>query len=372
MRRPFIVLLGALVTVVSLAVALAAQPRITNGRLTSQSARSPLPQSFRAIVAGQTEVAWIGYTVPVFNRQQVMCCFISSSGSGFMSGNIVMSDASGWAPAVCGIEPNTSERRPAQATQGPVKLEGSERMAVLFRVAEGRIDRIRTFSEDCELDAGGRPVIWLEDVQPADSLALLESLVAPDPDRRARVSNSALSAIGNHQEPAANALLERFARRHDSTTVRGEALFWIGQRNDRNAEGVILEALDKDPSSAVRKKAVFALSQLKGDRGVPALIRTARENSEPATRGEAVFWLAQKAGAKAAAAISERIDQDPDTDVKKRAVFALSQLPKEEGVPLLIKVARTNANPAVRKQAMFWLGQSRDPRAVDFFAEILK
>jgi len=26
----------------------------------------------------------------------------------------------------------------------------------------------------------------------------------------------------------------------------------------------------------------------------------------------------------------------------------------------------------VRKQAMFWLGQSRDPRAIDFFAEILK
>jgi len=25
----------------------------------------------------------------------------------------------------------------------------------------------------------------------------------------------------------------------------------------------------------------------------------------------------------------------------------------------------------VRKQAMFWLGQSRDPRALDFFAEVL-
>lgn len=50
----------------------------------------------------------------------------------------------------------------------------------------------------------------------------------------------------------------------------------------------------------------------------------------------------------------------------------MSQLPKDEGVPLLIKVARTNANPSVRKQAMFWLGQSRDPRAIDFFEEILK
>ena len=57
--------------------------------------------------------------------------------------------------------------------------------------------------------------------------------------------------------------------------------------------------------------------------------------------------------------------------MKKRAVFALSQLPKDEGVPLLINVAKTNQNPAVRKQAMFWLGQSKDPRALDFFAQIL-
>ena len=58
--------------------------------------------------------------------------------------------------------------------------------------------------------------------------------------------------------------------------------------------------------------------------------------------------------------------------MKKRAVFALSQMPKDEGVPLLINVARTHTNPAVRKQAMFWLGQSKDARAVEFFAEILK
>ena len=58
--------------------------------------------------------------------------------------------------------------------------------------------------------------------------------------------------------------------------------------------------------------------------------------------------------------------------MKKKAVFALSQFPKDEGVPLLIRVARTNTNPAVRKQAMFWLAQSKDQRAIDFFAEVLK
>jgi len=52
-------------------------------------------------------------------------------------------------------------------------------------------------------------------------------------------------------------------------------------------------------------------------------------------------------------------------------VFALSQLPKDEGVPKLIELARTNKNAEVRKQAFFWLGQSKDPRAVAFFEEVL-
>jgi HEAT repeat protein len=71
------------------------------------------------------------------------------------------------------------------------------------------------------------------------------------------------------------------------------------------------------------------------------------------------------------AAITGAIENDPETEVKKKAVFALSQLPKDEGVPMLIQVARTNKNGEVRKQAMFWLGQSKDPRAVRFFEDIL-
>ena len=70
-------------------------------------------------------------------------------------------------------------------------------------------------------------------------------------------------------------------------------------------------------------------------------------------------------------AITAAIDNDPDTAVKRQAVFALSQMPKDQGIPRLIELARSHSNPVVRKQAMFWLGQSKDQRAVDFFAEIL-
>ena len=86
----------------------------------------------------------------------------------------------------CRLEPSadgTSMATRDRARPGAVKLEGSDRMVVLFRVAERRVDRIRVFSEDCELDAGGRPVTWLDGVRPADSVALLESLVGSATDR---------------------------------------------------------------------------------------------------------------------------------------------------------------------------------------------
>lgn len=118
--------------------------------------------------------------------------------------------------------------------------------------------------------------------------------------------------------------------------------------------------------------ALMALAAHAAPQALDRLIAQARSGNTTHVRGQALFWLAQRAGERAVGAITEAIDRDPDTDVKKRAVFALSQLPKDEGVPRLIDIARAHSNPAVRKQAFFWLGQSKDPRAIAFFADVLK
>jgi HEAT repeat protein len=412
----------------------AQQPRIANSKVSAQPAGAPFAQSFRALVAAQADVAWIGYAAPVVDSERVMCCF--SGDTTWDSGGVV-SGGSGCCRA-CRLEPSAdgtsmARRAPTGTGSSTVRLHGSDRMVVLFRVAAREIDRVRVFSEDCDLDAGGRPVVWLENVRAADSIALLESLSAAG---HSRIADGAISAIALHGDPAADGALDRLVapgqpeaqrkkvtfwlgnargargltllerilaedpsidvrksavfgvsqsreaaafdilsglvRSHAHPRIRSEAVFWVAQKEDARATPVILEALEKDPAAEVRKKAVFALSQLKDGAGINALLRVARTASDAGTRGEAIFWLGQKAGDKAVAAITERIDQDPDTEVKKKAVFALSQLPKDEGVPLLINVARTHANAAVRKQAMFWLGQSKDPRALEFFAEILK
>ena len=104
---------------------------------------------------------------------------------------------------------------------------------------------------------------------------------------------------------------------------------------------------------------------------VDTIIEAARHDRSRKVREQALFWLSQKAGQKAADAIADVLQNDPETEIKKRAVFALSQLPKDESIPRLIQVARTLRNKVVLQDAIFWLGQSRDPRALAFFEEVL-
>jgi hypothetical protein len=358
-------------TVAALAGLTAQQPRIDNGRVTTSPAGS-LGQSVQKLIASQTDVAWIGYSVPVVAGERTMCCF--ESGTTWINGSVVRSDGATCCPT-CRLELSGSTSMTSKAPQGAgsvVKLEGSGQMTVLLRISERQIERVRVFSEECQLDAGGRQVFWLENVRPADSIAYLESLVSGQADRRDRVVDGAISAIALHADAAADASLERLLAQNQPERIRRSVPFWLGNTRGRRGLDTLRRIVKEDPSPEVRKKSVFGISQSDEPDAVETLIATARTNDQTAVRGEAIFWLAQKAGRKASAAITERIDQDPDTDVKKRAVFALSQLPKDEGVPLLINVARTNSNPVVRKQAMFWLGQSKDPRAIEFFAEILK
>jgi HEAT repeat protein len=409
---------------IGFAATAAAQPRLQNGTVRARPA-ARLEPDFRALVATVTTPAWVGYAVPLVAGEHRMCC-------GTYQGDTDH--------ACCGTCRLESPERSMTVGAAPkaVALEPPDELFVLYRVEQRRVGKIRTFTADCELDAGGLTLHWLTGVDPAQSVALLQAHVTgTDPDGASgRWRRTGVSAIAFHADAAADRALETFVarsqpetlrkdaafwlgnargrrgfevlrrlvqesddadglRRHlvfaltqsrepdamdlviriartdASPRMRGEALFWLSQKKDPRAGPTIVEAIDSDPSPEVRKKAVFALGQL-GEAGEPLLVQIARGHTDPAVRGEAIFWLAQRAGRKAAQAITAAVDQDPDTEVKKRAVFALSQLPKDEGVPLLIQVARTNRNPAVRKQAIFWLGQSRDPRALAFFEEVLK
>jgi hypothetical protein len=337
-------------------------PNIQNSRVNQQPTAGSLAAQLKDWAAQVTTPQWAGYSVPEVAGNRSLCC-----GGG---------DWNGGDCGTCRLENGEHgvniTRNDSDAT---VKLESSREIAVLFRAENHQITKIRVASTECTLDAGGLPFLWLTNVKPAESVALLSAYVRGEgsgfKDDDSRHGHQALSAIALHADDSAEAALESFVRPDSPEELRKQTAFWLGEARGKAGFAALQKIAKADPSSEVRSQVTFALSVSREPGAVDEMIRMAHDDESTHVRGQALFWLAQKAGKKEAAAITNAIENDPDTEVKKKAVFALSQMPKDEGVPKLIQVAETNRNAAVRKQAMFWLGQSNDPRALAFFEKVL-
>jgi hypothetical protein len=150
----------------------------------------------------------------------------------------------------------------------------------------------------------------------------------------------------------------------------GERLAWLGSADEKPGLE-FLRSLAASAGSTLREELAFVLYLFNGEAAVADLIDLARRDPDVEVRKSAIFWLGQKASAAAVAALGQVIAAPEALEIKKAAVFALSQLPQEKGTPMLLRIARQNPQPRLRKEAIFWLGQSGDPRALDFFEEIL-
>ena len=337
-------------------------PRIENARLETRAVSGNLDSTMRQIIAAADQPEWIGYIVEQAPGNERSCC--DNYGSDGNCGTCRLENDHNWTSG--------TSKTPNQAG-GTVRLEGARQIVVLYRLEAKKVMRIRIASEECTLDAGGLPFIWLTSVKEAESVALLESYVrvAPFESHDYSIGHGALAAIALHASPAADRALQSFVAPDQPEELRKQAAFWMGAARGKEGLSALQRMAKSEPSSDVRAHVTFALSISHESGAIEEMIRMAHDDSSSHVRGQALFWLAQKAGKKAASTITGAIENDPDTEVKKKAVFALSQLPKDEGVPKLIEVAQTNRNPEVRKQAMFWLGQSSDPRALQFFEKIL-
>ena len=334
-----------------------ARGQVANAQTETRAATQGLVREVAAVASAGVP-AWVAYRVPIVAVRRRICCGDSMSGGRCLleGGGMVM---------------DTGDER-ANGTR--VALEPPASLLVFARIEAGGVTRVRTFTPDCDIDAGGMRLIWLTGVSPDESVAWLSTLVTSSSDsdeRHERVAKPAIAALALHNDGAADRALDSFVAPARPEWMRADTTFWLGSTRGDSGVAVLRRLIASDSSDKVREKAVFGLSISRSSSALPALIAAAKDDRNAHVRGQALFWLAHKAGEQAVAAISTAIASDPDTEVKKRAVFALSQLPKDEGVPKLIEVARTNGNAQVRKQAMFWLGQSKDPRAIQFFEEIL-
>ena len=336
-------------------------PRVENARFEQRELSGPLAAEIKNWSSQAAPPHWLGYAVPEIPSDRTACCgdYHGSWGDGC---------------GRCRLENGHDESNITSKEPATIRLEAPRYLFVLLRAENKQLSKIRIASEDCTLDAGGLPFLWLTGVKPTDSVDLLSTFVlAQDLDSRdaEHTAHGALTAIPLHADPAADRALDSFVQPSQAASLRRQAAFWLGEARGAAGLRALQQMAKSDPSPDVRAHVAFALSVSHEPAAVEEIIRMAHSDDSAHVRGQALFWLAHKAGQKALGVITGAIAADPDTEVKKKAVFALSQLPKDEGVPKLIEVAQSNPNREVRKQAMFWLGQSNDPRALAFFEKIL-
>jgi hypothetical protein len=345
----------------------APSPKLTNANVKQQAVSVSLDATMSDIATHHKQAAWVLYIEPIVAGPRMICCSDNWSGDRARCCNS------------CSLESrnhnNFDTDESACLTSGP-----PTHMFILVRVESGAVQKVRAYTPDCALDAGGLDVILLEGVKPAESVAWLEKQiiqsVSNDTKTPRGIMDGALQSLALHADASADSALERMLQPVQPTIsskrkLREQTAFWVSQTRGHKGFLLLQRLARNDSDDRFREQLTFPISQSNDPDALTELVRMARNDASKRVRGQAIFWLSQKAGHKAAEAISDALENDPETDVKKKAVFALSQLPRDESVPLLIKYAGSSRNPSVRKEAIFWLGQSGDPRALDFLEQLV-
>jgi hypothetical protein len=226
--------------------AFAQQPQIQNGAVETRKATS-LDRDIAGIAASAAEPTWVGWRERAIDGWGNNCCWYSDDN---------------YTSRGCTVEPtvpntrgfagmSVPDPRPQfPAPSGPAKLEAGTEVLVMLRIVDKHVERIRTFSDDCPLDAGGRKVIWLDGVPAADSVKYLGSLIelkdvsGTPTDLRRRINSSAISAIGMHHDANIDQLLA-LAKQNTDSTSRSSVFPGLGRSKDPRPVSLIDGILKK-------------------------------------------------------------------------------------------------------------------------------
>lgn len=233
------------------------------------------------------------------------------------------------------------------------------------------------------------------------AFAFLLKVVKSDPDRETR--RAAVRQLGEFERPAAVDELIRIYNTDTDNEVKRTVLHSLAESKNQKAQTRLLELARTEPNQELRKQAIHvlsergpavieeliklydgdrapevrrtilqSLSEIKSDRVEDKLFEVAKGDENIELRRHAIRLLGERAGKRSLDFLSATAQSnDGNAEVQLQAVRAISERNAEEAVPLLIKIAKSHPNQAVRKQAIRSLGESGDPRAVEFFREVL-
>lgn len=222
---------------------------------------------------------------------------------------------------------------------------------------------------DADWEARRAAVRQLGHFQRDDGVDELNKIYASDANLE--VKKAALRALGETKSAKAQARLLEVARTDTNADLRKQAIRVLGERGEAAVDD-LLRLFDTEQVPDVRRAVLQSLSEVKSTRVEDKLFQVAQSSDPLDVRRQAIRLLGERVSKRSFDFLSTTAQStDGNAEVQVQAVRAISERRSEESVPLLIKIARTHKNPAVRKQAIRSLGESGDPRAIEFFREVL-
>jgi HEAT repeat protein len=190
-------------------------------------------------------------------------------------------------------------------------------------------------------------------------------------DANIEVKRAALRSLAETKNPRGQARLLEIARTEANPELRKTAIRVLSERGETAVDD-LLKLYDAEQVSDVKRTILQTLSDIKSPRIEDKLFEVAKSNETLEVRRQAIRLLGERVSKRSFEFLSATAQSnDGNAEVQVQAVRAISERRAEESVPILIRIARTHPNQMVRKQAIRSLGESGDPRAVDFFKEVL-
>ena len=222
---------------------------------------------------------------------------------------------------------------------------------------------------DADWEARRTAVRQIGHLEREDAVDELMKIYASDP--QLDVKRAALRSLAETKSPRAQARLLEVARTDTNPELRKQAIRVLGERGEAAVDD-LLKLFDSEQVPDVKRSVLQSLSEIKSTRVEDKLFEVAKSNEVTDVRRQAIRLLGERVSKRSFDFLSQTAQStDANVEVQLQAVRAISERRSEESVPVLIKIARTHANQQVRKQAIRSLGESGDPRAVEFFREVL-
>jgi HEAT repeat protein len=219
------------------------------------------------------------------------------------------------------------------------------------------------------MDLRENAVFWLGQRQSQEAVEALESVLL---EENQGLQEKAVFALSQHGSSRAMELLRGVVvDRNAHPDTREQAIFWLGEEGSSEDVELLMDMYDRVDNKQLKEKIIFSVSQNAAEAGFEWLLGIARNRNETIElRKNALFWAGEE-GEIEPAQLKAIYDDAAEVEIKEQVIFVLSQMDDTHAVSELISIVGHERNEELRNKAIFWLGESNDPKAAEFLAELI-